>query len=263
MSEFYTYILQLARAEALKTTQSPTILDYGCGAGEVVRLALDQGIDAYGVDVFAAGGSGVRNMAQLAELMDHRVFQLQDGHVPFPDEKFDAVLSNQVFEHIREFSRPLEEINRVLKAGGVFINIFPSNKVWREGHNGVPFSHWFPQGSKARYAYTYALRRMGLGYNKGKMTVAEWTTDNLDWMDRYTFYKPFSDILAAFTTHFSVETREADYISYRVGRNPILGPLAPYTALPVIRPLMAFVASRLAGHVFVLRKQVASATTAN
>ena len=135
----------IAFAQRLHTGESPTLLDYGCGAGEIVQLASSAGMDAYGVEMFYGGGSA-RDAVARAGLLGTRVLELEDGVIPFPDSRFDVIVSNQVFEHIDDFEPPVREIHRVMKSGGVFINIFPSVEVWREGHIGIPFVHWFEPG---------------------------------------------------------------------------------------------------------------------
>ena len=45
----------------------------------------------------------------------------------FADETIDCVISNDVFEHVSDIDRALEEIYRVLKAGGMLYATFPMN----------------------------------------------------------------------------------------------------------------------------------------
>jgi SAM-dependent methyltransferase len=44
-----------------------------------------------------------------------------------PDATFDAVVTNDVFEHLPDLARALSEICRVLNPGGVLISTFPFN----------------------------------------------------------------------------------------------------------------------------------------
>lgn len=258
MSAYYTYIIELA--QRLAPSPSPDhplrVLDYGCGAGQIVVNALERGFDAYGVDLFYEGGSA-REAAQKTGLWDSRIFDLREGGaIPEKVPSFDVVLSNQVFEHIEDFTVPLEEIDRVLKPGGLFINIFPSNVVWREGHIGIPFAHWMPR-NRLRYWYTLGLRRLGAGYNKGNSAPPQWAVSCLDWLDAWTFYKPRADIERAFARHFSIEYYDADYLIRRIEQHPRLRRLAGPARRGFMKPVMAAASNRLACHVFVLRKPAA------
>src|SRR5947199_6189219 len=61
------------------------------------------------------------------------------------------------------------EINRVLQAGGTLLNLFPDKSIWREGHCGVPFLHWFSRHSTLRIYYALLWRSIGFGnFTEGK-----------------------------------------------------------------------------------------------
>ena len=44
--------------------------------------------------------------------------------LPFGDSSFDYVICSEVLEHIIEFEEVIEEINRILKPGGIFQQVF-------------------------------------------------------------------------------------------------------------------------------------------
>lgn len=58
----------------------------------------------------------------------------------FDDNTIDAVLSDQVFEHVQSYSESIVEHNRVLKTDGFCLNIFPSRYKPIEPHAYVPLS---------------------------------------------------------------------------------------------------------------------------
>jgi ubiquinone/menaquinone biosynthesis C-methylase UbiE len=97
------------------------VLDIGCGVGvDTILAAMMTGSDGkvVGVDI-------VPEMLQRAEAnlkrvdLHHVTFQSATGeHLPFPDEKFDVVISNGVINLIPDKDAAMREILRVLKAGG-------------------------------------------------------------------------------------------------------------------------------------------------
>ncbi|MFB3778031.1 MAG: class I SAM-dependent methyltransferase [Bryobacteraceae bacterium] len=225
------FVLDFARRLASARPYA-TILDFGCGAGELVSAGREARLDLVGADVFY-GGSEARLHAERSGMLGTVVHEIVDGRLPFEDGHFDLVTNNQVLEHVEDLDAVLREIHRVLKPGGILLSLFPSRDVFREGHIGIPFAHWFRAGSRARLLYTWALRSAGLGtWKQQAPTSRQWARDKLDWLDRYTRYRPRKEILAAFSRCFSNEFREVEYIRYRLRETPALTPLAHLLDLP-------------------------------
>jgi SAM-dependent methyltransferase len=93
------------------------VLDIGCGLGDFLRYRPD----TIGVDVNPNAVSWCNSQGLRALLM-------QDGVLPFADHSFDAVVLDNVLEHIKEPQALLAEIKRVLKADGVFLVGVPGRK---------------------------------------------------------------------------------------------------------------------------------------
>jgi SAM-dependent methyltransferase len=231
------------------------ILDFGCGAGELVREGRAAGLEIYGTDVFY-GGSRARSAAEASGLLGSVIRETSGHHIPFPDNYFDMVVSNQVMEHIQDLDPVIAEIHRVLRPGSVALNIFPSRDVWREGHIGIPFSHWFPRDTRARLLYTWTLRRLGLGtWKQEASTCLQWARDKLAWIDAYTHYRRRPEIFRVFGRYFRSEMRESDYIRYRLRDRPWRSPLARLLDLPLVPAVASAVFRKLAFLVIVSRKE--------
>jgi SAM-dependent methyltransferase len=171
---------------------SPTrVLDYGCGAGQIVRLLRQQELDAWGCDVYYEGGD---LSSQIPVELQPYIRRMAGTAIPYEDASFDVVLSNQVFEHVPDMEAALVEIARILKPGGVSLNLFPDRGVWREGHCGIPFLHWFPKNTKPRIYYAALLRSLGLGHFTQGKTIMGWSRDFCVWLDRWTYYRTMAEI---------------------------------------------------------------------
>jgi ubiquinone/menaquinone biosynthesis C-methylase UbiE len=104
----------------LELTGNSSVLEIGCGSG-VYALHLTQttGCSITGLDINALG---IQNASQLALhrglLQAH--FEVCDVSkpLPFADETFDAIFSNDVLCHIPGRPALLAEMYRVLKPGG-------------------------------------------------------------------------------------------------------------------------------------------------
>jgi SAM-dependent methyltransferase len=201
------------------------VLDYGCGAGGVVRKMRERGIEGFGCDVFYAGNVE-RSSGLIAADIRPWVRRMENGLIPFADASFDAIVTNQVLEHVPDLDLSLREIARVLKPGGAVLALFPDKTVWREGHCGIPFLHWFPKGSNARVYYAAALRALGAGHNKADFPgVMNWARSFCDWLDKWTYYRSPTDIRNVFARHFTrTEHIEHDWFVARVPQSRILPP---------------------------------------
>lgn len=233
------------------------VLDYGCGSGRSVQAGRSQGIEIYGTDVFY-GGSDAGKDAAASGLLGSAIREIKDGQIPFPDAFFDVVTNNQVMEHVEDLDAVLAEIHRVLKPRGTLLSVFPARDVWREGHIGIPFSHWFPRSSRLRLYYTWLLRTAGLGYWKQQApTAREWAVQKLQWIDDWTRYRTREEIFSSYGRLFRRnELCESEYIRYRLLDRP--GTLRQFAArwmdVPLFREAAVAVFRKLAFLVIVSRK---------
>ncbi len=62
-------------------------------------------------------------------------FRFQQGaaeELPFPDELFDLIIANLVFEHTSDFVRAISEAERVLARGGSLYMSVPNAKSFED-----------------------------------------------------------------------------------------------------------------------------------
>ena len=221
----HEYIVDFCRR---KNAASGRFLDYGCGSGDVVALGLKAGLDFYGCDLFYQGGDHSGQVP--ADLMQSgRVLRMDDTRIPFPDGYFDVVSNNQVMEHVVDLDQALREIQRVLKPGGVALSIFPDRSIWREGHTGIPFLHWFPKGTRPRLYYAWLMRSLGMGkYRKGR-TAWEFALYFTRWLDDWTVYRSERELEAAYRKYFARhEHVELEWFDRRVEQRPALRTLPSF-----------------------------------
>ena len=247
------FVLDFARCFAAGRERA-AILDFGCGAGALVAAGRAEGLDIQGVDVFY-GGSEARAQAEASGLWGAAIQPVSNGRIPFPDASFQLVVNNQVMEHVEDLDAALREIHRVLIPGGTVLSLFPSRDVWREGHIGIPFSHWFRKGSRRRFLYTWTLRSLGLGtWKKQAATRRQWAADKLAWIDAFTHYRPRRELFRSFGRYFENELREPEYIRFRLRDRKWRAPLARLLDLPFAPAAASAVFRKLAFLVIVSRK---------
>lgn len=209
------YEFMLERCSVLVPTGG-RILYYGCGKGMVVEEGLRRHLDFYGVEAFSHGsGTNILDELESKQLLGKRVLGLDESSIPFPDGYFDLVVSKQVFEHIVDLTKALDEIARVLSPYGKLLCLFPSKEVVKEGHCGILFAHWLSK-SKARYYWLMFARALGFGRLKHKRGAGNWATFFNNWLDESVSYRTIEELNQEFSHPFcKIENIEDDYLSFR------------------------------------------------
>lgn len=136
-SEFLDQLVSFAYAKA--TSTGPHITRYAMYRALNGKLA-DR--DGQGKRVLSVSGSGylARNAGlHVAEVFDARFPSFSVENLPFNDEEFDFVISDQVLEHVRgPLGDAVAEMMRVLRPGGAFIH----TTCFMNLVHGAPSDYW-------------------------------------------------------------------------------------------------------------------------
>lgn len=116
-------------------------------------LVLEVGSgEGYGTSILSMKAKSIIGLDVALEAVEHANEKYKSekcnfkhytgGKLPFPDNKFDKVISFQVIEHVADDNEYLNEIYRVLKNGGDFIvstpnrnhRLKPNQKPWNRFH---------------------------------------------------------------------------------------------------------------------------------
>jgi SAM-dependent methyltransferase len=185
------------------------ILDFGCGAGWLVYQFRKKGIRAYGVDVSEFCKRDIREwdaaenrckQEHLCELGERifRVIHVDEYKIPFEDDTFDVIFSDQVFEHIRNYPESVAEIKRVLKKRGSSLHIFPSRYRPIEVHVRVPFATIIRNRSYLAFWASLGIRN---SFQKGA-SWREVTRGNDEFLRNYTTYYSKGKLKKIFLAEF-------------------------------------------------------------
>lgn len=136
-----------------------TVLDVGCGPGDVLEFAEKRGVESTGVDIskFALDKARKRVRGRLKRV------DVGSQPLPFSDKEFDAVVSFDLIEHLISPDNFLSEVSRVLRPRGIFFittpnrqrirwlttRIFPDDPTHINVQGGA---YWFKKLSDAGFA---------------------------------------------------------------------------------------------------------------
>ena len=97
------------------------VLDIGCGGGLdslVASLMVGPSGKVTGIEISAEMVARARENLRLSNLSNVEFLENTNEILPFPDDRFDVVISNGVFNLIPDKLKALQEVRRVLKTDG-------------------------------------------------------------------------------------------------------------------------------------------------
>ena len=131
------------------------ILDVGCGIGTYVRRFRQYSDDVHGIEVEP-------ERAAEASLELPNIVQAVGEALPYPDDHFDLVFSNEVIEHVDDDGATVAEMVRVTRPGGTIVAFAPNRLYPFETHGAylggrylfgnIPLVNWLPDPLRDRFA---------------------------------------------------------------------------------------------------------------
>jgi SAM-dependent methyltransferase len=108
------------------------VIDVGCGAGRHSFEAFSRGADVIAFDQDAGELDNVstllRAMAETGQAPASASAETVKGDalaLPYPDGTFDCVIASEILEHVPADDAAIDELIRVLKAGGTLVVTVP------------------------------------------------------------------------------------------------------------------------------------------
>lgn len=161
-------------------------LDLGCfnGGRSVAWFERYQLKHISGVDVQQEYIDAADQFAAIHKISAN--FKVGFGEaLPFEDNCFDAILTFDVFEHVRDPKKVLDECYRVLKDGGRLFLVFPGYFHPLEHHYNhvtmLPFFHYFFSSETLIQAYYEILKERGeeaYWYKRSSPKKEKWERGN-------------------------------------------------------------------------------------
>jgi SAM-dependent methyltransferase len=131
------------------------VLDVGCGIGTYVRRFRQYSDDVHGIEVEE------ERVVAASEELPNIVLAVGEA-LPYPDDHFDLVFSNEVIEHVKDDRATAAEMVRVTKPGGYIVAFAPNRLYPFETHGAyfgkryvfgnIPLVNWLPDPLRDRFA---------------------------------------------------------------------------------------------------------------
>jgi len=96
------------------------ILEIGSGTGHLVSHLKKSGYDVVGIEI------NEKSIQIAKDKFNVELLKMGGDNLSFPDNYFDMVISFDVFEHVPDSDKHLEEVKRVLKDDGKYLLSTPN-----------------------------------------------------------------------------------------------------------------------------------------
>jgi SAM-dependent methyltransferase len=207
----YQQFLGVLHEAGFRIAPQTRIMDFGCGAGNLVMDFVKAGYDAFGCDLAFKEGANVGLLSSEGRI---RLIDRHSNRLPFDDGMFDAVISDQVFEHVKNYGTALQEICRILKPNGVCVHFFPSRYMPIEPHVHVPFATLVQNYWWLRFWAELGVRKSTQRGLEAPLVADE----NHSYLKTSTNYLPKKKINQEFSRFFNkVEFAEKFFLKYSRG----------------------------------------------
>lgn len=117
--------IRAGAAIAMLPARTGTVLDAGCGRGELLDALRACGLPAKGVDISSAAVEKVRHLGLEAEALDIEKDKIEGS--------FDAITCLEVLEHLEEPLTVLKKLARSVRPGGHIIVSLPNEGNFYHG----------------------------------------------------------------------------------------------------------------------------------
>ena len=93
-------------------------LEAGCGRGEFLKHFKNLNLEVFGLDLS-------QESSKYNPELNINICDVEKDSLPFPDNFFDVIYSKSFLEHLYYPERFAKESFRILKPGGLFLNLVP------------------------------------------------------------------------------------------------------------------------------------------
>lgn len=143
-----------------------SILDVGASTGIIDNYLAEHFGHVVGIDI---DQHAIDYASRSSQKQNLRFIVADAMNIPFQAGEFDVVICSQVYEHVPDANRMMEEIHRVLSKGGVCYFAATNRLKLIEPHHNLPFLSMLPKSVADFY-----MRVMGKGTSYYERHLTYW-----------------------------------------------------------------------------------------
>ena len=151
--DFYKYAQRVSTMsdviEFLGDLSDKSVLEYGCGLGEISALLAKTGAQVTTFDLSPMSVAVTRHRAALNNVAERVEAVVAAGeNLPYADESFDVIFGKAILHHV-DVNKGWYDIYRVLKTNGkaVFVEPMGMNPLLKFTRNHIPYPNKNPRGA--------------------------------------------------------------------------------------------------------------------
>lgn len=117
-------------------------LDIGCSTGFMTKLYSDAFADSTGIDIDAPAVEHAQKKFSSSKLRFLTASAMETG---LPSHSYDVITCSQIYEHVPNAQKLVDEIHRLLKEDGVCYFAAGNRFTWMEEHYKLPLLSAIPK----------------------------------------------------------------------------------------------------------------------
>ncbi len=151
--------------DTVRYKQSMKALDIGFGSGfPLIELSMRLGksSEVYGIDLWKAGVARAEMKLRKYGLTNVHIVEGMAENLPFADNFFDLIVSNNGLNNVADITKTLSEVSRVAKTGTQFVFTFNTDRTFPEFYSAYRetlYELGIPEFNKRLHEHIFEKRK--------------------------------------------------------------------------------------------------------
>lgn len=143
------------------------ILEVGCGTGWLLILFKLNGFECVGLEISQDNANFAIQWSKKYGVNLHIIVDSIENYCE--NGKYDIIIANSVFEHVKDWQKGLKNVYMSLKKGGLFYFTSTNKFSFKQGEFNFPLYSWLPDNFRYKlrtFLQGEEIMRFGIDYNQ-------------------------------------------------------------------------------------------------